>query len=202
MSEPPPPRPEDRDPSVPAPVPAAHGSDAVPGPPTGPPPALLDDRERRLDRRIMRIWQAQMLLTVASLTFVTALPALVIRRPAAALVPLVVVAAGLTLVLTYPPARYRRWRWRLADLALELHRGVVFHRNDAVPYFRIQQIDVQEGPLDRLLGLASLQVTTAAASGSVELPGLPAADAPAIRRDLLHRAALAVGESGDQRDAV
>lgn len=113
------------------------------------------------------------------------------------------VAAATLWTVWYPRARYQRWRWRLTDLALELRHGVILHRLEVVPYFRIQQIDVTQGPLDRLLDLSSLQVTTAAASGSVELPGIAAADAPAVRADLLARAAAAVAEHPDEvRDAV
>jgi membrane protein YdbS with pleckstrin-like domain len=133
---------------------------------------------------------------------VSAIPSLVLGRPAFAIGPLAVLGLGGLLVQLYPPARYRRWRWRLGELALELRRGVVVRRSDAVPYFRIQQIDVEQGPLDRLLGLSTLQVTTAAASGSVQLPGLPADDAPRIRHELLTRATLAVGNVDEQRDAV
>ena len=119
------------------------------------------------------------------------------------LVPL----AGLVLLAVlagwYPPARFARWRWRLTPLALELRYGVVVHTHETVPYFRIQQIDVAQGPLDRLLGLATLQVTTASASGSAALPGVPADQAPAIRAELLARASEAVAQhEGDFTDAV
>ena len=101
------------------------------------------------------------------------------------------------------PARYRRWRWRLSGRALELRYGVLIHQQETVPYFRIQQIDIVQGPLDRLLDLASLQVTTASASGSAALPGIAADDAPAVRAELLDRASRAVADHpGDLRDAV
>ena len=117
-----------------------------------------------------------------------------------------ILALGLLALLLgwYPPARYDRWGWRLTDLALELRHGVVVHQRSTVPYFRIQQIDVTQGPIDRLLGLATLQVTTAAASGTVALPGIASDDAPNVRAELLlWRAAQAVDEHpGELSDAV
>ncbi len=122
------------------------------------------------------------------------------------LAPVIVVltiAISVALVVWYPRARYERWRWRLTDLAVELERGVVVRQAEALPYFRIQQIDVTQGPVDRLLGLASLQVTSASASGSVTLPGIAADQAPGVRRVLLARAAAAVGSHDDGvQDAV
>ena len=69
----------------------------------------------------------------------------------------------------------------------------------ALPYFRIQHIDVEHGPLDRWLGLARLEVHTASVTAS--LPGLPADQAPGVRAALLQLAGAAVqGTAGD--DAV
>lgn len=119
------------------------------------------------------------------------------------LVPLGGVALLAVFTGWYPRARWDRWRWRLDDRALELSYGVVVRTHEAVPYFRIQQIDVTQGPLDRLLGLATLQVTTASASGSASLPGVPGEQAPLVRAELLARASEAVSQhEGDLRDAV
>jgi uncharacterized protein len=110
---------------------------------------------------------------------------------------------GVLSAVWYLPVRYRRWRWQLTDLAVELRYGVVVRQQETVPYFRIQQIDIVQGPLDRLLDLSTLQVTTASASGSAALPGIDEADAPEVRAELLARAAAAVAEHpGDLRDAV
>ncbi len=106
-------------------------------------------------------------------------------------------------VTVYPRMRFRRWRWQLTDLAVELRYGVLLHQRETVPYFRIQQIDINAGPVDRVLDLASLQVTTASASGSATLPGIAADAAPQVRAELLARAAIAVADHpGDLRDAV
>jgi uncharacterized protein len=103
----------------------------------------------------------------------------------------------------YPPMRYRRWRWQLTDLAIELRYGVLVRTQETVPYFRIQQIDIAQGPVDRMVHLATLQVTTASASGSAALPGLHESDAPAVRAELLARAALALADQPSEiRDAV
>lgn len=213
---PPPPVPPPPPPPVPPPPPgdeppaaaaassssswSAHGGDVAATPVPRP---HLDDRERTLDPRVVQVWRLFSALgLVPPLLIGTAIGVAVIGRWGW-LIPL-----GFLLVIGvsvgwYAPARYARWRWRLTDLALELRHGVVVHQQEAVPYFRIQQIDVTQGPVDRLLGLATLQVTTASASGSVALPGIAAADAPGVRAELLARAAEAVGEHpGEVSDAV
>jgi uncharacterized protein len=163
----------------------------------------LDERERELAPSVVTAWR----LSAAATLAVPAIGFSVLGFVAfdawgtAVLVGMLVLAV--LAVGVYPPVRFRRWRWRLTPLGLELSRGVLVRYHEAVPYFRIQQIDIVQGPLDRLLKLATLQVTTASASGSATLPGIAHADAPGIRAALLARAAKAVGDHpGDLRDAV
>jgi len=99
--------------------------------------------------------------------------------------------------------RWRRFRWELTDDAIELQQGVLVRRHVSVPFFRVQQIDVIEGPLERLAGLATLVVTTASAGGSVALPGIASVAAPPLRRELVSRASAATLRHGTEgRDAV
>lgn len=101
----------------------------------------------------------------------------------AAVLALVVVAG-----LVWPPIVYRHWSYRLADDALEIRRGVIVQRRSAVPYRRVQQVDLSKGPIDRLLGLVSADLTTAAATSDGSVPGLAPGDAEAFRQLVLERA--------------
>lgn len=102
---------------------------------------------------------------------------------------------GLTLSVTWAGAAWRRWRWDVTEVALTLHHGVVTRRVMALPFFRIQHIDANQGPLDRVLGMSQLQVHTA--SISAQLPGIDADEATALRKELLDRAARAAAEVTD-----
>ena len=168
--------------------------------PTVPPPG--SDQDRPLDRRIVLVWR--LALIPAFVPPVIALGLLARGVPVAAwTVSLPLTVIGALLVGPFQTRRWRNWSWRLTDTAIELRSGVLGRRHVAVPHFRVQQIDVVEGPLERLLGLATLTVTTASAGGSVSLPGLPVAAAPEVRRELLARAAQANAELGRSgRDAV
>lgn len=164
---------------------------------------VMDDRERTLHPRIVIIWRAIGLLIVPfvvlpPLVFVTVVWGLLAMLGATVILVLAAVIA-----VGYPRLKYRAWSWRLTPIALELRHGVVVRRHQAIPYFRIQQIDIAQGPLDRAAELATLQVTTASSSGGGALPGIAADDAPEIRAELLTRAAAAVGEQlDDLSDAV
>ena len=85
-------------------------------------------------------------------------------------------------------ARYRHWRYQVADDALELRHGVVRRIHSAIPYFRVQHIDVAQGPVERAVGLARLQLHTASAGTDATIPGIAAEEADGLRRLILARA--------------
>ena len=101
--------------------------------------------------------------------------------PAVAFVVLVLVAA-------FTPRRVRAIGYRLRDDDLLFRRGLMFQRFVAVPYGRMQLVDINRGPLDRALGLAGLRLVTAAAASNVTVPGLRMADAEELRDHLVELA--------------
>jgi len=80
---------------------------------------------------------------------------------------------------------YRSWGYLVDTDALELERGVLTRVETAVPFVRIQHVDTQRGPLDRLLGLSSVVVYTAGSRGAdVTIPGLTPDRAKQLRNRL------------------
>ena len=65
--------------------------------------------------------------------------------------------------------------------------GILFRRLVIVPYGRMQLVDVSAGPLDRALGVTSVQLHTAAATTDAHIPGLPPDEAAALRDRLAAR---------------
>lgn len=85
---------------------------------------------------------------------------------------------------------YERWRYVLWPEAIEVRHGVVRHVATFVPFHRIQQVDVERGPLDRMFGLSTLILRTAAASTDAKIPGLDPSVVEDLRASLLARAEL------------
>jgi uncharacterized protein len=65
--------------------------------------------------------------------------------------------------------------------------GILFRRLVIVPYGRMQLVDVKAGPIDRWLGVTTVQLHTAAATTDASIPGLIPADAAALRDRLARR---------------
>ena len=130
-----------------------------------------------------RFWIARQTV-LALVTLPAVLAAIVVAAtasaPAAALLPVAVLAlAGLLWAIER--GRYRSWGYVERDEDLVVKRGLLFRRISVVPYGRMQFIDVTAGPVDRLFGLATVQLHTAAAASDARIPGLLRVDADQLR---------------------
>jgi membrane protein YdbS with pleckstrin-like domain len=83
------------------------------------------------------------------------------------------------------PFRVRAMKYLLRDDDFVFRRGVIFQRQVAVPYGRLQLVDVSRGPLARILGLSELRLVTAASSSGVVIPGIVRERALTLRDDLV-----------------
>ena len=101
-------------------------------------------------------------------------------------VPLAI--AGIVATVLLPGRQYARWSYRSGDDRLQVVRGILFRSDTVVPFGRVQHIDVHQGPLERLWHLGSLTLFTAGThNASVTLPGLPHAEALAMRETIRAR---------------
>jgi membrane protein YdbS with pleckstrin-like domain len=89
--------------------------------------------------------------------------------------------------------RVRSWGYVETDDELIVTSGILTRRMVVVPYGRLQLVDVTAGPIDRSLGIATVQLHTAAATSDATIPGLEPERAAALRDRLAAR--------GEQRTA-
>lgn len=154
--------------------------------PAAPPPAV-DEPAHNPDPKARTLWAIAGAIGGAALS--APLGALVVVAglwPAAPVLALFSALAG----WAFGRAAWRRRTWSLGAVSLELRRGVIVRRASSIPYTRIQQIDVERGPIERLIGLSQLVVRTAAATTDGSLYGLSPGDATRIRQRLLEVAGI------------
>jgi membrane protein YdbS with pleckstrin-like domain len=118
---------------------------------------------------------------------VTAVPVVIAVLTGAAWLWIVAAALAViflvTIVLT--PRRVRAIGYQLREDDVLFRRGILYQRFVAVPYGRMQLVDINRGPLARALGLSELKFVTAAAATGVVIPGLAEADAEDLRDHLV-----------------
>jgi hypothetical protein len=95
----------------------------------------------------------------------------------------VVIALGV-LAERFVRRRFDAWGYAEREDDLLVRRGVMFRRLSVVPYGRMQFVDVSAGPLERVFGLATVRMHTAAAATDARIPGLDRAEAARLRDQL------------------
>jgi membrane protein YdbS with pleckstrin-like domain len=102
--------------------------------------------------------------------------------------PGVLAVLSVLAVAVIPTWRYRVHRWEVSADVIFTRTGW-FNRNwQLVPASRIQTVDSRQDWLERLLGLATIHVSTASHQGSSRVSGLPAGFANRLAADLAGRA--------------
>jgi uncharacterized protein len=92
----------------------------------------------------------------------------------------VAVVAGLV-TAPFLTRRVRSWGYCEREDDLLVRSGILVARLSVVPYGRMQFIDVEAGPAERLFKLSTLHLHTAAAATDARIPGLEAAEAARLR---------------------
>jgi membrane protein YdbS with pleckstrin-like domain len=70
------------------------------------------------------------------------------------------------ITLHWIPKYYDTLKYKLTQNEMVWRRGVWFRKTGIVPYNRITNIDIEQGPISRKLGIGSLKIQTAGYSGA------------------------------------
>jgi hypothetical protein len=93
------------------------------------------------------------------------LPVLILSPALASAIATVPAVAVSIFIAWWIPKYYRSIAYKLTAHEIMWRRGVWFKNTGIVPYNRITNIDVAQGPISRSLGIAALRVQTAGYSG-------------------------------------
>ncbi len=89
-----------------------------------------------------------------------------------AVVAAATVVASLVFIVVVPLWRFRVHRWDVSPEAVYTRSGWLVQERRIAPISRVQTVDTERGPLDRLFGLANVTVTTASSAGAVRIAAL------------------------------
>ena len=96
-----------------------------------------------------------------------------------------IIAIVILVELVILPRQAKAIGYMLRADDIVFRRGILWQRMIAVPYGRMQLVDITRGPVDRAFGIAKLKLVTAAATTGVEIPGMTEAAAEALRDTLI-----------------
>ena len=102
---------------------------------------------------------------------------------------------ALCYVLAMPAFRYQVHRWESTTDAVYTQTGWLTRERRIAPMSRVQTVDLEQGPVSRLLGLAAVTVTTASAAGPVKIEGLDLPVAERLVDELTRRTSAVAGDA-------
>ncbi|TNM32727.1 PH domain-containing protein [Streptomyces sedi] len=128
----------------------------------------------RVERRAMALWAARGLAFSLPLVGVLAVAYAFWSASRPWTGPLLVAASVLVPLhaVVMPLWRYRVHRWESTEEAVFAAEGWIVRQWRIAPLSRIQTVDTVRGPVEQLLGLSTLVVTTASSSGAISIRGL------------------------------
>ena len=96
---------------------------------------------------------------------------------------------------------WRRFSFRIGADEVRIDSGIISRTHRSIPFDRVQDVDITQGPVSRLLGLAKVKFETGAAAGSEEgvLPAITLARAEALREHVRARRGLQVTRAEAQQ---
>ena len=153
----------------------------------------MTEPQQVLDPRITIAWRFKRLfrfalVSIPSALIIVALASTFWTLRGGITISAIYLVQGLIYALIWPSLEYRYFRYEVREKDLLVQQGVLFRRISAIPRHRIQHVDTRQGPFERLLGLASLQLYTASGvSADGSIPGLAAETAEQLRDELSHR---------------
>jgi len=170
----------------------AHGSEA--GPAREPYPALREPAHQ-VSAKAPLLWAAGAALRCLVVLVVLVLAAIFDWFPVPLWVwPLYAVLA-IAYVAAMPRVRYRIHRWESTDTAVYTQTGWLSRERRIAPMSRVQTVDFEQSAIGRLLGLASVTVTTASAAGPLQISMIDKPVADRLVDDLTRRTEAEAGDA-------
>jgi membrane protein YdbS with pleckstrin-like domain len=150
----------------------------------------------RVSPRARRWWALRSALTTAAVLVPQVVVAVVLPSSGRVLLltGVATLVVGAAHLLVVPRVRYALHRWEITDDAVHTLSGWLRLEWRIAPITRVQTVDTERGPLQRVLGLSSVTVTTASSSGALSIDGLDAGDA-VVLAERLTRATENVGDA-------
>ena len=127
----------------------------------------------------------------------------VVPRPLGGLVVPLLVAVGVLATALWQVAYYRRFDYELTADGLEIASGVVSRRQREIPLRRVQNVDISRDVVQRLLGIAALDLETAGGSATeASLRYIGYEEAKRLQREIQRRKREGTsGEASGERTA-
>ena len=145
---------------------------------------------QKLDPKIITSWKIVRWIRAGFLIILLSVPTLILAAQEffeVVAIPVLVIdafAAAYLLItpFLYPLIEYRQWGYIITEDRVEIRHGIFFLQTTIIPVIRVQHVTISQGPINRKLGISTIEINTA--SGAFKIEGLSNANAKSIADSL------------------
>lgn len=109
---------------------------------------------------------------------------------------LTVIIVGFSIIETFvfPFWEYKFWRYGIFEDKIETVQGVIIKTKIIIPISRVQNIKIEQGPIQRIFGIVTIKIVTA--GGDHEIPAITSIEAEQITDNLKN--VVEIGKIGEK----
>ncbi|WP_063553876.1 PH domain-containing protein [Clostridium ljungdahlii] len=82
----------------------------------------------------------------------------------------------------WPFLEYKQWKYGIFEDKIELIEGIIIRKRTIIPISRIQNLKIEQGPIERMCKIASINIITA--GGTHKIPAVAVEDAEKVANNL------------------
>ena len=94
----------------------------------------------------------------------------------------IIVVFSIIETFVFPFWEYKFWRYGIFDDKIETVNGVIIKKKIIIPISRVQNIKIEQGPIQRIFGIVTIKIVTA--GGDHEIPAITSVEADRITDNL------------------
>jgi membrane protein YdbS with pleckstrin-like domain len=171
-------------------------------------PAEATDQKdfQKLDPKIITSWKITRWIRVGFFVILLGIPTLILATQeffSIIAIPVLVfdglVAAYLMVtVFLYPLIEYRQWGYIITEDRVEIRHGIFFLQTTVIPVIRVQHVTISQGPINRRLGISTIEINTA--SGVFKIEGISDTNAKSIADSLKSKLLIRIKKHENEQD--
>ncbi|WAA09251.1 PH domain-containing protein [Fervidibacillus albus] len=146
---------------------------------------MLNEPKNRISEKALTVWKIRgmiqtgifLLLSIVAivLIFLFDWPKWIIP-----ILAILFIIDGYYSIFFAPKLQWRRWRYEVREQEIELQHGLFVVTKTLIPMIRVQHVDMEQGPILKKYGLATISISTAATTHAI--PALEEEEAENVRQ--------------------
>ena len=131
---------------------------------------------QKLDKRILVSWRIARLIGILIVGVILIAAIYILSRQSfferymlsGYIIAGVILCYMIVTLYLLPAIEYRQWGYIISDDRIEIRHGIFLIKITVIPIVRIQHITISQGPINRKLGISTINIHTASGVFSIE----------------------------------